>query len=119
MTAQVQLPGLIDLLRWPQHIERFGKSAVLSADRRYRYGLFRIWDLERPLAMFVGLNPSTADETDDDPTIRRCVRFASDWQYGGLIMANLFAYRATSPRDLPDGEEAVGALNDADRKSVV
>lgn len=47
--------------------------------------------------MFIGLNPSTADESKDDPTIRRCIRFAKDWGYGGLLMMNAFAFRATDP----------------------
>lgn len=50
--------------------------------------------------MFVGLNPSTADETEDDQTIRRCVGFAMDWGYGGLCMGNLFAIRATKPKNM-------------------
>lgn len=77
------------------------KSAVFSEDRLYRYTLQRTWNSHIPPALFVGLNPSTADEEIDDPTIRRCIRFASDWGYGGLLMGNLFAFRATNPTDLP------------------
>lgn len=62
--------------------------------------LWRIWDDSLPKVMFVGLNPSTADETEDDPTIRRCVHFAERWRYGGIYMLNLFAYRATNPDEL-------------------
>ncbi len=58
---------------------------------------WRIWD-ESKLCDVLGLNPSTADETEDDPTIRRCINFAKTWGYGGLCMTNLFAYRATQPR---------------------
>lgn len=76
------------------------KSAELSEDRVYRYSLTRTWDELYPAVMFIGLNPSTADEKTDDPTIRRCIRFAQDWGYGGLVMTNLFAYRATDPREL-------------------
>lgn len=100
-------------------------DAALSSCRRYRYALWRTWDPVRPPALFVGLNPSTADETVDDPTIRRCVRFARDWGYGGLVMANLFAWRATDPCDLPDTDEAIGPENDAwlirlrDRSGIV
>ncbi|HHC7270859.1 TPA: DUF1643 domain-containing protein [Vibrio parahaemolyticus] len=65
------------------------KTAKLSDCRTYRYELWRIWDEQKPYAMFVGLNPSTADETEDDPTIRRCIYFAKSWGYGGLCMANL------------------------------
>ncbi|MBC8451295.1 MAG: DUF1643 domain-containing protein [Planctomycetes bacterium] len=87
-------------------------SAELSACRTYRYALWRKWDSTLPYAMFVGLNPSTADEVQDDPTIRRCVRFARDWGYGSLCMVNLFAYRATSPRDMKAAEDPVGPIND-------
>lgn len=63
--------------------------------------------------MFIGLNPSTADETKDDPTIRRCIRFASDWGFGGLVMTNLYAYRATNPIDMRrQGRAAIGESND-------
>ncbi|MEI8025274.1 MAG: DUF1643 domain-containing protein [Pseudomonadota bacterium] len=76
------------------------KSADFSADRVYRYALYRVWDEALPLAMFVGLNPSTADEVEDDRTICRCINFSKSWGYGGLIMANLFAYRSKDPSKL-------------------
>ncbi len=62
--------------------------------------------------MFIGLNPSTADETEDDPTIRRCINFAKSWGYGGLCMANLFAYRATQPEDMKRASDPIGDKND-------
>lgn len=62
--------------------------------------------------LFIGLNPSTADETDDDPTIRRCVGFAKNLGYGGLCMANLFAYRATVPSVMMSARDPVGPVND-------
>ena len=76
------------------------KSAILSDARLYRYVLWRKWDESKPYVMFIGLNPSTADETEDDPTIRRCISFAKSWGFGGLAMVNLFAWRATNPKDL-------------------
>ena len=76
----------------------YGGSAEFSPDRVYRYALYRTWDAAKPKVLFVGLNPSTADESIDDPTVRRCKGFAADWGYGGLIMANLFALRATKPK---------------------
>lgn len=87
-------------------------DAVLSDCRTYRYALWRTWDKNRPYAMFVGLNPSTADETEDDPTIKRCIQFAKDWGYGGLCMANLFAFRATKPTDMKKVLDPVGIEND-------
>lgn len=62
--------------------------------------------------MFVGLNPSTADETNDDPTIRRCIGFAKAWGFSGLVMTNLFAFRATDPKDMKRAADPVGTEND-------
>ena len=61
--------------------------------------------------LFIGLNPSTADGIDDDPTIRRCIRFAKDRGYGRLSVANLFAYRATRPADLRRTRHPIGKAN--------
>jgi hypothetical protein len=89
-------------------------GARLSEDRRYRYSLWRRWEPGCPperMAMFVGLNPSTADETEDDPTIRRCIGFAKSWGCGGLVMTNLFAFRATDPKDMRTAIDPEGAEN--------
>jgi len=77
-------------------------GAIFSddADREYRYSLWRIWDDNLPMIMFIGLNPSTANEITDDPTIRRVKKFASDWGYGGVYMLNLFAYVTPYPEEL-------------------
>ena len=75
-------------------------DAYFSSDRRFRYTLTREWDASFPKVAFIGLNPSTADETQDDPTIRRCIGFAKAWGFGGLLMLNLYAYRATKPADM-------------------
>ena len=88
------------------------KSAVFSEDRKYRYALWRWWDKSKPYVMFIGLNPSTADETEDDPTIRRCIKFAQSWGFGGLCMVNLFAIRATDPRNMLKHPEPIGIDND-------
>jgi hypothetical protein len=88
-------------------------TAVFSACRRYRYSLTRIWNRDRPTVLFIGLNPSTADATRNDPTIRRCMGFAKDWGYGGLVVVNLFAYRATQPRQLKQAADPIGPRNDA------
>lgn len=69
--------------------------------------------------MFIGLNPSTADHTEDDPTIRRCVTFARDWGFDALCMANLFAWRATDPMEMRSaGQAAVGSDNDSHLKRL-
>lgn len=88
-------------------------GAMISEDGRYRYTLEREWDRAKPTAVFVMLNPSTADANADDPTIRRCRGFAQALGYGGLVVANLFAYRATDPSDLLYVEDPVGPENDA------
>lgn len=85
--------------------------AVFSADRKYRYLLRRRWGAG-PAVGFILLNPSTADETQDDPTIRRCIGFAKNWGYGGLTLGNLFAYRATKPEDMKAQADPVGPQND-------
>ena len=87
-------------------------DAQFSACRKYRYALWRTWDESKPYAMFVGLNPSTADEVNNDPTVIRCINFAKSWGYGGLCMANLFAYRATEPDEMMAAVEPVGSAND-------
>lgn len=87
-------------------------NAIFSPCSTYRYSLTRLWDGDRELVMFVGLNPSTADAALDDPTIRRCVRFAKDWGFGGILMLNVFAYRSTEPNKLRAIEDPVGPMND-------
>lgn len=75
-------------------------GAELSADRTYRYRLWRRWDSELFPVVWVMLNPSTADENFDDPTIRKCIGFARRWGYGGIEVVNLYAYRSTDPKQL-------------------
>lgn len=75
-------------------------SALFSDCRRYRYWLSRVWDDSKPVVCFIGLNPSTADEKANDPTVRRCISFAQRWDAGALLMLNIFAWRATKPADL-------------------
>ena len=71
-----------------------------------------MWDESKPYALFIGLNPSTADETNDDPTLRRCIDFAKSWNYGGVCIVNLFAYCATRPEDMKKAADPVGPEND-------
>src|SRR4029077_5114543 len=85
--------------------------AEFSHCRRYRFALWRRWD-SGPQVLFVMLNPSTADETTDDPTIRRCIGFARTWGFGSLAGANLFAFRTLKPRQLRPASEPIGAGND-------
>lgn len=89
-------------------------SAVLSDDGLYRYQLRRSWGTEKePSVCWIMLNPSTADADLDDPTIRRCTAFSNRWGFGHLIVANLFALRATSPKALLAAPDPIGSANDA------
>ena len=93
--------------------ETMKKLAVISLCKKYRYSLHRIWDENLGVVVFIGLNPSIADAEIDDPTIRRCVNYAKFWGYGGIIMTNLFAYRATDS-DVMKGEAfPIGPDNDS------
>ncbi len=83
-------------------------GATFSHCRRYRYALWRIWGESKPLVMIVGLNPSTANESQPDPTIRRVITFAKSWGYGGFYMMNLFAYVSAYPKDLVTVPDAIG-----------
>lgn len=85
---------------------------IFSPCRTYRYTLWREWVGGKGYVMFVGLNPSTADETKDDATIRRCIGFAKAWGYSALCMTNLFAFRATKPKDMKAAADPVGPDND-------
>ena len=110
-------------------------DTVFSPDRRYRYTLWRRWgnidqveDLlfsterardnethlgtRKQFVQVIGLNPSTADETNDDPTIRRCIQFAKDWGFGALCMTNIFAFRATDPQVMMAEPSPIGVQND-------
>lgn len=83
-------------------------GAEFSEDRKYRYALWRIWDKHKPLVMFIGLNPSTANEVEADPTIRRVIRFATDWGYGGFYMMNLFGIVSAKPEVLLTDPDPLG-----------
>ena len=87
------------------------RGAVISDCGRYRYRLTRTWDDTLPAATFVMLNPSTADANVDDPTIRRCLGFARAWGCGSLVVVNLYAWRATDPRELLTADDPVGPNN--------
>lgn len=81
-------------------------------DGPYRYLLWRRWEASAAGVLFVMLNPSTADARRDDPTIRRCIGFARAWGFGGVEVVNLFAWRATLPRELRRAADPIGPRND-------
>lgn len=85
------------------------RTARLSSDGLYRYALGRLWSVDgNPPAQFIMLNPSTADAELDDPTIRRCVGFARSLGAGGVVVVNLYGFRATKPADLWKAEDPAG-----------
>lgn len=86
--------------------------AVYSDDESYRYRLERVW-APGPRVLFVMLNPSTATEMQNDPTVERCERRARTLGYGSFGVANIFAWRATDPRVMRAQADPVGPENDA------
>lgn len=91
-------------------------GASFSPCKRYRYHLWRHVSRDRDAAgrcTFVMLNPSTADDTQDDPTIRRCIGFARAWGCEFLDVLNIFALRSTDPRVLYSTDDPVGPDNDS------
>ncbi len=87
--------------------------AEFSTCRNYRYALWRTWDDDLDKVLFIGLNPATADENKDDNTIKRCMSYAGQWGFGGVVVGNLFAYRTPSPKELMRQKDPVGVANDA------
>lgn len=87
------------------------RSAIFSGDHRYRYKLSRYWADGNAL-FFIMLNPSTANENTDDPTIRRCVGFGKHWGYAGIEVLNLFALVSNEPHKLVTEADSVGLDND-------
>ena len=85
-------------------------GAELSPCKAYRYALWRRWS-DAPPVLFVMLNPSTADDSQDDPTIRRCISFSKQWGHGGIIVGNLFAFRSPYPNDLQTATDPIGPEN--------
>lgn len=112
------------------------RTTTFSPDRVYRYTLWREWqqlafnDMEawtmgetKPptnqqllrsaqYCMFIGLNPSTADEVQDDATVRKCIQFSKLWGFGALCMTNIFAFRARDPKVMKAHPEPIGPDND-------
>jgi hypothetical protein len=86
------------------------RSAWLSTCGQYRYSLTRLWG-DGDTALWVMLNPSTADADVDDPTIRRCMAFTRSWGLDGMTVVNVFALRATDPRELTGHPDPVGPAN--------
>ncbi|MDB6453960.1 DUF1643 domain-containing protein [Falsirhodobacter sp. 20TX0035] len=88
-------------------------TAVYSDDERYRFLLTRTWDPAGKKALFIMLNPSTATEYQNDPTVERCERRARTLGFGAFRVCNIFAWRDTDPKKMRAAPEPVGAENDA------
>ncbi len=101
--------GQVNCVRKLQYISQ---KARFSRCGRYRYSLRRRWSTGGGTVLFIGLNPSTADQQRDDPTIRRCVAFANFWGFNAMEIVNLFAFRATYPSDLKKSIDPIGHDND-------
>ena len=76
------------------------KKAIISDCNKYRYELHREWDKKKKKVLFIMLNPSTADGVEDDLTTRRCMNFAKKWGYGGIMIGNIYPFRAKRPKHL-------------------
>ena len=87
-------------------------TAVYSPCERYRYLLTRVWNPDGPKALFVMLNPSTATEFQNDPTVERCERRARALGFGAFRVTNIFAFRATDPRVMRAQADPIGPAND-------
>jgi hypothetical protein len=88
-------------------------SCVFSEDRVYRYSLLRVWNkLDLKRIIFIGLNPSTAEEKFDDNTVRKCINVAKREGFTSMCMLNVFAYRATNPKELEETDFPKGINND-------
>ncbi len=87
-------------------------TAVYSDCERYRYSLTRVWDTSGRRVMFTMLNPSTATEVQNDPTVERCERRARALGFGAFQVTNIFAWRDTDPKKMRAADEPVGVAND-------
>lgn len=94
-------------------------DAGFSPCRTWRYWLTREWNDKLAMLAWVLLNPSKADEFDDDRTIGRCTAFAADWGYGGIYVVNAFAFCTTYPVEMKAAADPVGPDNDAEIRKAV
>jgi len=94
-------------------IGMYEKNAIFDNDKIYRYSLIRKWNENGNKIAWIMLNPSTADENIDDPTIRRCIGFSKIWEAGEIEIVNLFAYRSTNPKYLYTYDDPIGKENDS------
>lgn len=113
MDPKLLTPADVDAARW----ELCGDperswAAYGGAMRMYRFALGRTWDVAKPSALWILLNPATADHDSDDRTTLRLTVYAESWGYGGFVVVNLFALRSTDPKRLRYAADPVGPGND-------
>lgn len=95
------------------HLKNDAQSTAQYSDcQRFRYALTRIWQPDGPRLLFVMLNPSTATEVQNDPTVERCERRARALGFGGFRVCNIFAWRDTDPRNMRTAKDPIGPEND-------
>jgi hypothetical protein len=94
-------------------------GAIFSEDHQYRYALWRVWNKSLPMLTIIGLNPSKADSIRSDPTVTRGMVRANQNMFGGLLMANLYAYVSTDPNALLKDGDFVGELTDYYLKEMI
>lgn len=92
--------------------ELIDSGAVFNRSKKYRYNLWRTWDPSGKRAAFIMLNPSRADVSTNDPTIRSCISFAQALGFGSVEVVNLFAYRTPHPHELRQVADPIGCKND-------
>ena len=93
-------------------MKQLHKTAVISKCEKYRYKLTRTWDEDKKKVLFIMLNPSTANHIENDLTTIRCINFAEKWGYGGIMIGNIYPFRAKRPKDLRKWLKNYGDLYD-------
>ena len=96
------------------HDTLLSKSTAIYSDcEKYRYALTRVWDEDAKRVLFIMLNPSSATEVQNDPTVERCERRARALGLGAFRVTNIFAWRDTDPRNMRAASDPTGPANDA------
>lgn len=108
MQPELFAPASVESHRQPLYECRFSPESKPL----YRYSLIDRWDKALPRIVFVGLNPSTADEYRLDPTLTRIKRWSADWGFGSFVMLNLFAFRSPDPKAMQLAADPIGPRND-------
>lgn len=98
--------------RKDESTEIVSKYAMLSPCLQYRFALSRAWEPNMRVIGFILLNPSTADDKIDDPTVKKLIQFAKHNKYGGFLLANIFSLRSTDPKLLRTHHDPIGPSND-------